>query len=66
MEITEELKNKIDNSTYAELLLQWRHTPIGAPLFQGESCDYFQKVMLEKRTQLKDNGVSASKSVGWN
>ncbi len=65
MELTETLKNKIDKSSYETLLRQWRMSPIGSSLFQGESGEYFRETMIEKKNELPDNGVAASKAIGW-
>lgn len=66
MELTEEIKKEIDNMEYAQLLSKWRHSPIGDPMFQGDSGDYFAKVMREKKDSLThENQVAISKSVGW-
>jgi hypothetical protein len=63
MKLTEGLKKSIDESSYESLLSRWRFSKIGEPLFQGESGDYFQKVMLEKK-ELVDH-VAISKKIGW-
>ena len=53
----------IDKASYIELLTRWRFAKSGDPILQGESGEYFQKIMNEKR-QLTDH-VRASKIVGW-
>lgn len=59
-------KQWIDNATYKDLLERWRFTPLGDPLFQGETGSYFRKVMAEKKQQVGQAGhVAASKSIGW-
>jgi len=58
-------KNWIDNASYEDLLQKWRYAPVGNEIFQGETGEYYSKVMAEKRAKTDDNGVSASKSVGW-
>lgn len=63
--MNEQLKQEIDNADYESLLCRWRFAPIGDPLFYGEIGEYYSKVMLSKREATPDNGVSASKKVGW-
>lgn len=66
MAITPELKAEIDKMTYYELLSKWRHAPLGDPLLQGESGDYFAARIKEVRANISDaDKVAASKSVGW-
>lgn len=55
----------IDNASYEALLSRWRFSPVGDPFFIGEVGEYYKKVMDRKRQETGDNGVSASKSVGW-
>lgn len=56
-------KKWIDNASYEQLLSHWRFAPIGDPMFQGDTGDYYKKVMGEKMQ--KCNPVQASKNVGW-
>ena len=63
MELTKELKQQLDNMSYRDMLEKWRYAPVGAAVFQGESGEYFRKVMLEKKEKV--NHVAASKDVGW-
>ena len=56
-------KKWIDNASYEQLLSHWRFAPIGDPMFQGDTGDYYKKVMGEKKQ--KCNPVQASKNVGW-
>lgn len=63
MELTKELKKEIDEMDYASMLNQWRFAPPGTPIFQGESGNYFSKIMAEKRKTA--NHVKASKDIGW-
>jgi hypothetical protein len=66
MILTDELKNEIDNMSYSQMLSKWRFTPAGNNLFQGESGDYFAKVLGEKKNDLSiDNQAGISKFVGW-
>ena len=65
MELTETLKKQIDDSSYETLLRQWRLSPIGSAIFQGESGEYFTNIMMQKKNELPDNGVAASKTIGW-
>lgn len=61
--MNEKTKSWIDNATYEELLYRWRFAAIGDPLFQGETGDYYAKVMAEKKQTA--NHVQASKNIGW-
>ncbi len=63
MKLTEDLKKEINEMSYESMLSQWRFAPVGAPMFQGESGDYFSKVMAEK-AKVADT-VRASKDIGW-
>lgn len=64
--IKEQHKQWIDNATYTEMLYRWRFSELGDPMFQGQTGDYFARVMQEKRNQLKaGEQVNASKTVGW-
>jgi hypothetical protein len=64
MILTESLKKQIDEMDYQALLNKWRFASLGDPLFQGESGDYFAKVMRDKREAGIDH-VGASKAIGW-
>ncbi len=61
-----EQKQWIDNASYETLLSKWRVAPFGDQMFQGDAGAYYAKVMFEKKAALADNGVSASKNIGWN
>ena len=54
-------KARIDNMSQLELCKHWRFAPVGEPLFQGDTGDYFSKVLKEK------GGFTSkiSKEVGW-
>ena len=65
--MTDETKNHIDNMSYEGLLSLWRNAPSGHSYFQGETGDYYSKVMKEKREAVGEGGhVAASKNIGWN
>ncbi|MDR2172655.1 MAG: hypothetical protein LBE32_00345 [Burkholderiales bacterium] len=64
MKVTETLKQQIDAMSYEEMLSMWRFSPVGDAMFEGESGDYFAKVMREKRDAGADH-VGASKKIGW-
>jgi hypothetical protein len=64
MNLTPDIKERIDEMPYAQMLSCWRFAPIGDPMFQGEVGEYFRKEMLEKRNT-EDNPASTSKAVGW-
>lgn len=64
--MTNEEKVWIDNSDYESLLRLWRNAPAGHPMFQGETGDYYSKIMFEKRDKLShEETVQASKNIGW-
>lgn len=67
MDMTPELKAKIDAYTYFELLEAWRFAPSGDRRFQGESGIYWGERMKELRSAPGGNElhVSASKTLGW-
>ena len=63
--MTPEQKSWIDGASYEELLRKWRFAPSGEPMFQGDTGDYYQKVMNEKKSADQAGAVAASKSIGW-
>lgn len=65
MELTEEIKTKIDALTYAQLLRQWRFAPLGDPMFQGETGKYWGTRLSELRDADPEGAVLASKAIGW-
>lgn len=65
MKLTDELKARIDGMDYETLLRKWRTAPVGDPMFQDESAEYFEKRMNELRAADPIEAVRASKSVGW-
>jgi len=66
MKTKKEIKKQIDEMTYESMLSLWRFAPVGHPMFQGETGDYYAKVMREKAAKITDSErVAASKLVGW-
>ncbi len=64
--MTEKQKQWIDNADYESLLRKWRNSPSGDVMFQGDTFEYYEKVMAEKRAQVGDDAhVRASKNIGW-
>ncbi len=62
----EKTKQEIDNMDYESMLRLWRHAPVGHPMFQGETSQYYSKVMAEKKEKIGNEAhVRASKSIGW-
>jgi hypothetical protein len=61
--MTPQQKQMIDDMSYEHMLRLWRFSPVGDPTFQGETGEYFAKVMREKANQC--DTVVASKLVGW-
>src|ERR1017187_5649081 len=64
--MTAEDKKWIDEATYEQLLSRWRNGPFGDSMFQGETGEYYSKVMKERRAQPggNDEHVRASKNIG--
>ncbi len=63
--LSESFRKTIDDRSYEALLYQWRFAPSGSDLFVGLAGEYYSAVMFAKKAALADNGVSASKNVGW-
>jgi len=64
--MTESQKKWIDNASYEQLLQKWRKAPFGDSMFQGDTGEYFNKILAEKRDQVgNDAHVRASKNIGW-
>ena len=61
--MTDKQKEWIDTASYEQLLSRWRFAPAGDLMFQGDTGDYYKKVMLEKKQSC--DHVQASKTVGW-
>lgn len=49
-------KKWIDDSTYEQLLRTWRFARVGERLLEGETGEYFAKVMNLKRSELPRQG----------
>ena len=59
--MTTEQKNTIDNMSHYELQERWRNAPIGYPLLQGDTGNYYTSVLKSKGGfNPKD-----SKAIGW-
>lgn len=59
-------KHWIDTATYEDLLTHWRFAPAGDDLFQGDTGEYYQQIMAERREDIGDAGHAAiSKAIGW-
>ena len=65
MNLSKKVRRKIDSMSLKELLRAWRFTPLGAPLFKGESGVYFAKVMEKKRALDPAGWARASKEIGY-
>lgn len=65
--LTPEEKAFIDSQSLQELLHRWRFSPLSGtePLFQGDTGDYYKKVMFDKRDADPDAWTAASKRIGW-
>jgi len=68
MKLTPKLKAQIDAKSYEQLLSRWRFAPVGDPMFQGESGDYWADRMSKMRAEPGGDTrhIVASKSIGWN
>ncbi len=59
-------KKQIDDSSYVDLLRNWRFSPTGDPVFSGESGEYYVRVMQKKReTMGPAEHTRVSKEIGW-
>ncbi len=59
-------KQKIDGMDYRQLLHMWRFAPDTETLLQGDTGEYFGKIMREKKNNLlHDEQVAISKAIGW-
>ena len=56
-------KATIDSMSYESMLRRWRMAPCGDPMFQGDTGDYYAKVMAKK--QKTADHVATSKRIGW-
>lgn len=65
MDLTDELRAHIDGLPYESMLRRWRFSHPGDPMFQGDSGEYFGKVMAAKRNADPEGAVRASKNLGW-
>ena len=65
MELTKEMKDKIDSLSYLDLLSSWRFAALGDERFQGETGEYWGKRMSELKSQDPTGAVQASKQLGW-
>lgn len=64
--MTDKQKKWIDDACYENLLYRWRFAPVGDPMFQGDTFEYYIKVMAEKKREVGNAGhVAASKTIGW-
>ena len=66
MELTKENKKHIDGLSYEQLLSHWRFALSGDPWFQGETGDYWGRVMNIKKKDIGQvEAVNVSKDIGW-
>jgi hypothetical protein len=65
MDLTPEVKQKIDAMNICELLSKWRFAPVGDPIFQGETGAYWGRRLAELREQDFHLYTRASKELGW-
>ena len=61
MELTKEMKSKIDNMSHIEMAQKWRFAPAGNRMLMGDTGDYFHKVFKEKGGMTPE----ISKIIGW-
>ena len=62
--MTAEEKAWIDEACYEDLLRKWRFAPAGSPWFQGDTGQYYAKVMDEKKAAIGREAVNISKRLG--
>jgi len=62
--MTTEQKEWIDNASYETLFTKWRFTLVGDPLLQGNTGDYYSKIMAEKKPSDEEH-TRISKKIGW-
>jgi hypothetical protein len=56
----------IDQASYEQLLEYWRNAPAGDRMFKGETGDYYDKVMKQRKEEIGHAAaVRASKNIGW-
>lgn len=64
--VSEQTKKEIDAMNYEQMLSNWRFCPAGSHLFQGDTGQYFSKVMQDKKSKLAaGQAAQISKDVGW-
>lgn len=63
--ISPEDKQWIDNASIRQLLSRWRFATAGDAIFQGETGEYYSKVMCAKRDADPAAWTHASKDIGW-
>lgn len=63
--MTEQQKLWIDTASHEQLLRRWRFMRVGDPFFQGDTGEYYVKVLAEKRATDPAGHVRASKRIGW-
>lgn len=63
--MTPEQKAWIDSAGLETLLSKWRFAKSGDPFLQGDTGEYFSKIMFGMRDADNEAWVRASKSVGW-
>lgn len=61
--ISDDHKQWIDNATYKQLLERWRFAPAGDSIFQGETGQYYSKILKQKQSTA--DHVATSKDIGW-
>jgi len=64
MRLTKDVKQYIDSMNYERLLSVWRFSPVGTPMFEGESGDYYKQQMDIKERE-HTNPAMVSKVIGW-
>lgn len=58
----------IENASYEDMLRKQRYAPLGDPFFDNsnhEICNAWNDAFIIKREETGDNGVGASKRIGW-
>jgi hypothetical protein len=60
--MTEAEKKQIDSMSHYQLCHRWRFSESGDPLLQGDTGQYFKKVLFEEKGGFTPE---ISKSLGW-
>ena len=65
MNLTQVVKDQIDNTPYFQLLNEWLNAPVGEPILQGDSGEYWRTrmQMLRHEPGGHERHIAASKAL---